>query len=210
MLNPQRFIGAIRDLRRSKWKLNLEPPQGERSDLAKLYRDTKAALAPAAAAEWTLRRQWLTEMEASFGTDVTRATIVAALDETRQAALDAGIGSQNSSRPLLNALEVFKSTQFDDSLAAARALAQQDDPLAALPYFGRGRRNAVEAGTELKDAATLFLETVEQNLAAFSQDHNVKYDTIAINLSNIDTTLRVIEADLTALSAIAAETADAA
>jgi hypothetical protein len=82
-------------------------------------------LAPAAAAEWTLRRQWLTEMEASFGPDATRARIVAALDEARQAAFDAGIGAQNSSRPLLNALEAFKSTQFDDSLTAARALPER-------------------------------------------------------------------------------------
>ena len=209
MLNPRRYLRTIRDLRRSKWKLNLEPPEEERRDLANLYLEIKAQLASAAAAEWTLRREWLTEMEASFGTDATRATIVAALDEARQAAFDAGISSQNSSRPLLNALEVFKSVQFDDSLAAARALASQDDPLAALPHLGRGRRNAVDAGTELTNVATLFLDTVDQNLTAFSQDHNAKHDTIATSLDRIDTALQAIEADLTALLAAVAETADA-
>jgi hypothetical protein len=68
----------------------------------------------------------------------------------------------------------------------------------------------VNAGTELKHAATLFLDAVDQNLAAFSQEHNATHSTVEISLSKIDRALQAIEADLKALAETSAETADAA
>ena len=91
MLNPRRTVGAIRDIRQSKWRLGLEPPADDRSDLARGYRETKAALAPAATAEMAVRQQWLNEMEEAFGPDAARASIAATLDGARQAALEAGL-----------------------------------------------------------------------------------------------------------------------
>ena len=46
MLNPGRILGAIRDIRKSKWHLELEPPEHDGSTPAKLYRDIKVELAP--------------------------------------------------------------------------------------------------------------------------------------------------------------------
>src|SRR5262249_35579042 len=98
MLSPGRVIGAIRGMRQSKWHLELEPPADERSDVAKFYREAKATLGPAAAAELAVRQKWLSAMEEAFGPGATRATIVAALDQARRAAHEAGLGSNNTSK----------------------------------------------------------------------------------------------------------------
>lgn len=210
MLNPGRVVGAIRGIRQAKWRLGLEPPEDDRSDVAKLYREIQAALAPAAAAEMAVRQQWLSQMEAAFGPDAVRSTIATTLDGARQAALEAGIGSNNTSKALLEAIERFRGANFDDSILAARTLVKQDDGLAALPHFGRGRRNAVEAGTALAIAAEAFLDAVDQNLAAYGQSHGAKNDALANSLSRIDAALQTIEADLIEMSTRGEENADAA
>ena len=162
MLNPRRVLGAIRDLWKSKWALELEPPEYDRGSLAKLYRETKVALAPAATAEMAIRQQWLSDMETSFGPEATRTDICATLDAAWQAVHNAGIGSNNTSTKLVDALDRFRRVQFDDSRLAVRTLAMQGDVLAALPYFGRGRRNAIEAGAALASAANDFLNAVDE------------------------------------------------
>ncbi len=210
MLNPGRVIGAIRAIRQSKWRLSLEPPEGDRGDIAKFYRETQTALGPASTAEMAVRQQWLREMEAAFGTEAVRSTIAATLDGARQAALEAGIGSNNTSKALLEALERFRGANFDDTLLAARTIAQQEDGLAALPHFGRGRRNAVEAGAALATAAKAFLDAVDQNLETYSQSHSAKHGALANSLSRIDASLQTIEADLIAMSPSDERTGDVA
>ena len=210
MLNPRRIVGAIRDIRQSKWRLLLEPHEDDRSDVSKLYREMQAALAPAAMAEMAIRQKWLTEMESVFGPDATRATIATTLDEAHHAALAAGIGSNNTSKALFDALERFRGANFDDSLLAARILAKQDDGLAALPHFGRGRRNAVEASTILASAAKAFLDAVDQNLAAYGQSHGAKKGTLATSLAQIDAALQTIGTDLIEMRKRSEERADVA
>ena len=210
MLNPRRIVGAIRDIRRSKWRLCLEPPEEDRSVVAKLYREMQAALAPAATAEMAVRQKWLTEMEVVFGPDAARATIATTLDGAREVALEAGIGSNNTSKALLEALERFRGANFDDSLLAARLLAKQDDGLAALPHFGRGRRNAVEASSTLATAAKAFLDAADQNLEAYGQSHGAKKATLATSLARIDAALEKIGTDLLKMSKRGEESADAA
>ncbi|MBZ9803380.1 protein DpdH [Mesorhizobium sp. ES1-6] len=210
MLNPGRIVGAIRDIRQSKWRLGLEPPEDDRSDVAKLYRETRADLASAATAEMAVRQKWLSEMEAAFGPDAIRSTIAATLEGARQAALDAGIGSSNTSKALLDALERLRGTNFDDSILAARALVKQDDALAALAHFGRGRQNAVEAGTALVTSAKAFLDAVDQNLETYGHSHTATHGALAHSLSRIDASLRAIETDLTSVSAKGEEAFDAA
>lgn len=210
MLNPRRVVGAIRSMRQAKWRLGLEPPEDDRSDVAKLYREIQAALAPAATAEMAVRQQWLSQMEAAFGPDAARSTIAATLESARLAALEAGIGSNNTAKALLEAIERFRGANFDDSILAARTLVRQDDGLAALPHFGRGRRNAVEAGTTLAISAKAFLDAVDQNLAAYGQSHSAKNDALANSLSRIEAALQTIEADLIEMSTRGEENADVA
>ena len=210
MLNPRRIVGAIRDIRQSKWRLGLEPPEEDRSDVAKIYRELQAALAPAAMAERVAHLQWLAKMESVFGPEATRATIATTLDDARRMALDAGVGSNRTSSALLEALDRFRRVDFDDSLSTARILAKQDDGLAALPHFGRGRRNAVEASTTLATTARTFLDAVDQNLAAYGQSHNVRKNTLETSLAQIDTALRTISADLIEMSNRSEESVDAA
>lgn len=210
MLNPARVAATIREIRQSKWRLSLAPPDEDRSDVAKLYRETQGALASAVSAEIAVRQKWLSEIEGAFGVAATRATIVSKLDEARQAVLEAGIGTSNTSRLLGDTLDRFRNVQFDDSLSAARNLAKQDDGLAALPHLGRGRSNAVEAATALAAAATAFFDTVDQNLSAYGLSHDAKTRSIAGSLERIDGALQTIEADVIAMSASAGTDTDAA
>ena len=105
MLNPRASLASSATCVGPSGDSTSSRPRRKRATSPSSIAKSGLQFAPAAAAEWALRRQWLSEMEASFGPDATRARVVVALDEARQAAFDAGIGSQNSSRPLLNALE---------------------------------------------------------------------------------------------------------
>lgn len=209
MLNPGRVIGPIREFRQAKWQLRLQPPEGETQEPAKLYRDIQDALPAAASSEMSMRKSWLGAMEESFGPNATRAGIVMALDTAQKSVADAGIGTSTTGRVLIEALERFKTVQFDDSLAAARALGSEGDAVAALPHFGRGRRGAVEAGTALVSAAQAFLDTVDNNIGATGQSLDAKHGAVAASLDQIDTSLAAIEADLIAMAAVKREQADA-
>ncbi len=200
MLNPRRIVRTLHNIRQSKWRLGLEPPEDDRGDVAKLYREMQSSLESAATAEMVVRQKWLAEMEDAFGPDPTRAMIVKNLENARGVVRDAGVGSNNTSKALDEALEWFRATQFDDSVLAARIIAKKDDGLAALAHFGRGRRNAMEASTKLATVARAFLESVDQNLAAYGQIHGAKRCTLETSLAGIDTALRSIGTDLIEMS----------
>jgi len=210
MLNPGRILGPIRDFRQAKWQLRLEPPGGDAQEPAKSYREVKAAIATAAASEMSVRRSWLNAMETAFGAAANRNAIVTMLDAARQAVAEAGIGTSNTARLLGEELDRFRSVQFDDSMAAARALGSEADAVAALPHFGRGRRGAVEAGTALVAAAKSFLDMVDQTIGATSQSVDAKQNAVAASLAQIDSSLSAIEEDLVALSSTGGEPVDAA
>ena len=210
MLNPGRIVGPIREFRQAKWRMLLQPPDGDMQEPAKTYREIRDAIATAAASEMAVRKSWLDAMETSFGATANRAAIVTALDAARQAVAEAGIGTSNTGRTLADALERFRTVHFDDSVSAARSLGKMTDSIAALPYLGRGRRGAVEAGTALVAAAQNFLDTVDQNIGATSQSLEAKHGAVAASLKQIDTSLAAIEADLIALSSTNGEHADGA
>ena len=156
----------------------------------------------AAAAERSQRLQWLQEMQHAFGDGATRAAIVAQLGAARQAALEAGIGAQNSGRPLQEALDRFQSIQFDATITAIRTLTGVEDPVSALPDYGRGRANAVAAGTALRAAAAQFLEVVERNLESFGGDQTARAGEVAKSIAEIDGALGGIADDLAAMEAL--------
>jgi hypothetical protein len=210
MLNPGRILGPIRELRQAKWQLRLQPPERETQEPAKLYRDMSNALLTAATSEMAVRKSWLSTMQDAFGANATRASIVSALDAARQAVADAGIGTSTTGRVLAEALDRFRTVYFDDSLAAARALASESDAVAALPHFGRGRRGAIDAGTALVAATQAFLDAVDGNVSAINQSLDAKHGAVAASLEQIDTSLTAIEADLIAMVATDGEQADAA
>jgi energy-coupling factor transporter ATP-binding protein EcfA2 len=200
MLNPGRIIGPIREFRQGRWQLRLQPLDGDTQQPAKLYREVRDELPIAAGSELAVRKAWLNSMESAFGATATRAGIVMALDTARQAVAEAGIGTSNTGRILAEALERFRSVHFDDSLSAARLLANEDDAVAALPHFGRGRRGAVEAGTSLVAATQVFLDMVDNNIGAISQSLDAKHGAVAASLEQIDTSLAAIEVDLVAMT----------
>jgi len=201
MLDPRRVLGPMRQLRRAKWHLGLRPPEGDSETLAKLYREVADALPEAAAAERLKRLEWLQEMLTAFGEGATRSSIVSALTSARQAALDAGMNAQNSARPLQDALDAFQAVQFDATVGAARMLTEHEDALAALPEYGRGRANAVAAGTALRLAAERFLDAVERDLRNFGDDQEARTGEIAKHLATLDEALDSIVADLAAMEA---------
>ncbi|MDX0698077.1 hypothetical protein GOD53_29190 [Sinorhizobium medicae] len=210
MLAPSRVVPIIRNIRQSKWRLTLVPPSEDRSELAALYRRIQETLPTAATAEISDRQEWLREMDEAFGEGATRPTIVSALEKALLAAVDAGIGSNSTAKPLNDALDRFRSVQFDDSLAAARSLAKQEDALSALTHFGRGRRNGVEAGTALANAAKAFLDAIDQTVDANSQSHEAKHSALASSITSIHGALDAIETDLRVMGDLSQEASDAA
>ena len=201
MLDPRRVLRPMRQLRRAKWRLGMQPPEGDSSMLAKLYREVVDTLPEAAAAERTHRLQWLQQMLEAFGKDATRASIVSTLSSARQAALEAGINAQNSARPLQDALETFQGVQFDATVGAARQLIDTVDPLEALPEYGRGRANAVAAGTALRVAAEKFLDAVERDLKSFGEDQEARTGEVVKQLGTLNSALGGIIDDLAAMEA---------
>ena len=196
MLDPRRYVPTIRALRQARWGLRLSPPANDVSETARLYREIAAALPQAAEAEWTLRRQWLQDMDDAFGDGATRATIVSGLTSACQAVSKAALNTRGTAQTLGEALETFKTVYFDDMVLASRSLAKIEAPLEALPHYGRGRRNAVEAGTRLRKAAQAYLDSVDQNLGAYGADHQAKHDALSGSLSEIDKALEQIEVSL--------------
>lgn len=199
MLDPRRVLGPVHQLRRAKWRLGMKPPEGDLSTLAKLYREVAEALPTAAAAERSQRLQWLQEMQKAFGEGATRAEIAATLSASVKAALDAGVGTQNSARPLQEALDAFQGVQFDATVVAVRALAKEQDPVASLPDYGRGRANAVLAGTTLRVSAEQFLDAVERNLQSFAEDQSSRAGEVAKRIAELDEALTSIVDDLAAM-----------
>jgi energy-coupling factor transporter ATP-binding protein EcfA2 len=210
MLNPGRILGPIREFRQAKWRLRLQPPDGDNQEPAKTYREVMGAIGAAAASEMAVRQSWLGAMETAFGATANRTAIVTTLDAARQAVVEAGIGTGTTGRSLADALDRFRAVHFDDSVSAARVLGNETDAIAALPHFGRGRRGAVDAGTALVTAAQGFLDTVDQNIGAISQSLDAKHGAVAASLEQIDTSLAAIEAGLVALSSPSGEHVDAA
>jgi hypothetical protein len=196
MLDPRRVVVTVRALRKAKWVLDLQPPENEVSPAAKLYREFATGLASAAEAERTIRSRWISDMEAAFGVGGTRASIVNGLDSARVAALKAAVATENLSAPLGDALEKFKTTQYDATVAAVRELAQSDTALATLPNYGRGYRNAVEAGISLRLVAEKFLDAVDRNLATFGNDQSASTGDVEKILASIQQSLGDIEAEL--------------
>lgn len=199
MLDPRRVLGPIRQLRRAKWRLGLKPPEGDTSMLAKLYSEVAEALPAAATAERSQRLKWLQEMQEAFGEGASRNSIVSALGAALKAALEAGVGAQNSTRPLQEALDVFQTVQFDATVVAVQALAAEDDPLASLPDYGRGRANAVSGGTALRASAQQFLDAVERSLQSFGDDQNSRTGEVSKRIAELDEALENIVDDLAAM-----------
>ena len=201
MLDPRRVIGPVRQIRRAKWHLYLKPPDGNTSMLAKVYREAAEALPTAAATERNERLNWLEEMQKSFGKNATRAAIVLSLDSALAETVQSGVGAQNTSQGLQDALDGFRTVHFDATVAAVNALAEGDDPLALLPDYGRGQEHAVSAGRRLRDAAERFLNAVEDNIQSYSADQNSSAGAVSKSISTLETSLGDLIDDLGAMEA---------
>lgn len=196
MLDARLVVSPIRNLRRAKWKLGMMPPESDTSNIAKLYREVANGLESATLAERTLRVKWLDDMEGAFGKSATRSSIVSGLDAARQAASEAGIPAQNTGTALVEALDRFKSTLFDAALAAAREIAQCDNALDALPNYGRGNRNAVEASTMLRGAAEKFLDAIDRSMEVFTADQIASGGDVPASIASIEASLGEISTTL--------------
>ncbi|MNS80692.1 hypothetical protein D3C72_1143830 [compost metagenome] len=139
-------------------------------------------------------------MDDAFGEGATRGIIVSSLTSASKAVAQAALNTRGTSQPLADALEIFKSVYFDDTVTASRSLAKIEEPLAALAHFGRGRRAAFDAGTKLRKAAEAYLDTVDQNLGAYGDEHRAKHEALSGSLTEIDQALTVVEASLSDLN----------
>ncbi|WP_277988625.1 protein DpdH [Salipiger bermudensis] len=210
LLNPHRTISAIRQLRANNFQLKKAPPEEDRNPIAKLYLEVKATLSDAAQAEIDTRLAWLSAIEAAFGSGSSKADIVEALRSAQSAVEEAGIGSNQSARRLGEALDVFSGVHFEDSMNAARALRDVDVSEKALPHFGRGRRNAINAATQLAKIAEEFLNSVEENISSVIGSSDNQQMKMQADLERIDAALRQIADDINSIASGMGEVTDVA
>ena len=82
--------------------------------------------------------------------------------------------------------------------------------MTALPHFGRGRRNAVIAATQLTEATEIFLSTVEESISSVVSSSDTRETKLQVDLQNIDTSLEQIAADMGLIMEQMEETTNAA
>lgn len=199
LVDPGVTLVVLRRLRANNWRLSQVPPDGIEFDLFKrcadLYKRTASAIETAASAEVGVRLAWLDEMEAAFGVGAKRATIITELRATRTAFSDAGMAGASAKR-LDEALDALQSTQFDDSIAAAKSLRGGGEAVAMLPTFARARLAAVNNGRAVVTAATSFLDAVQSRLNEEAARQAVKVQTVQGDISAIKTALKKIAENL--------------
>lgn len=198
LIDPRLPRQVLRTLKTSGWRLVQTPPREGRGDpfeIAKQYAVISAGLPEAAAAERSARLAWLNEMEAAFGQDPKRASIVEGVRTVREAVSTAGIGG-NSSAQLQSALENFVDRQFDDAIFGARELRSGDDAVANLPAYARARGGAVSAGRELARRLEAFLTDADRSLSVREQEDGAKYAALAQSQNTIGSAIQSIEDDL--------------
>lgn len=203
LIDPRLPRQVLRALKTSGWSLVQRPPREGRGDpfeIAKHYAIISAGLPEAAAAERTARLGWLNEMEAAFGPDPKRASIVEGVRAVREAVGAAGIGGNNSTQ-LQTALETFAERQFDDAVFGAREIRAEENPIASLPAYARAREGAVGAGRELARRLEAYLADVEKSLSVREQEDGAKYAALAQSQKTIETALHSIANDLAYLEA---------
>jgi hypothetical protein len=203
MIEPRAAAAAIRSLRSQRWKLTMEPPADERGDyavLTKLYSETKSSLEGGVFAERAVRLSWLQEMDEAFGPSQTRAKILENVSNLKELASANGLAGGGNANAFAAAIETFGSVQFEDAIAAARALIGVEGT-ECIPLLGRGRRAAVIAGRDLKKATETFLQSVETNLQSFVGRFRAENDKIEDSIRSAEDSLIAIDASLANLKA---------
>ena len=199
LVDPSATLAALRRIRANNWRLSQVPPDGLEFDLFKrcadLYKRTASAIEAAAPAEVGVRLAWLDEMEAAFGVGTKRATIISELRAIRTAFSNAGMAGASAKR-LDEALDALQSTQFDDSITAAKSLRRDGEALAMLPTFARARSAAVNNGRAVVDAATTFLDAVQSRLNEEAARQAVKVQTVQGDIAAIEAALMKIGENL--------------
>lgn len=204
LIDPRLPRRVLRALKTSGWRLAQTPPRegrGEPFEVGKIYLVISAGLFESATAERSARLAWLEEMEAAFGPEPKRATILERLREVREAVGATGIGGAASTQ-LQSALENFATRQFDDAIFGARVVLTEDDPVACLPAYARAREGAVEAGRELVRRVQAFLSDAEKTISRREQEDSAKYAALAQSHVVIQEALESITHDLTSVETI--------
>lgn len=196
-LDPAVVAPALQRLRRNSWQLRQTPPAEpvpyqDWGMLAKLYRATANALERATETERSSRLQWLTEMEAAFGTEPKRADILATLSAARQAVVDARLGGAARIGAFTKALEDLQGAQLDDAVRAASMLRGEECATALLPNYGRGRQNATVVGTQLAIATRDFLTKVDAELENLELQFRQGAGSLPSDLDAIAASLKAI------------------
>lgn len=197
LIDPTSALAVVR-LRRDKWRISQTSPASaslrtsELQDLASLYRAIAAELPNAAAAERDRRLSWLDSVTEAFGEGARRAVVHASLVQVREDAIINGFARSRTNDALKTALEVLLNVQFDDAVGAATTLAREEDALASLVHYGRGRSNAMEATTALIKAAEAFLVDAEAGLNSRVQELSLTAQTLDSDVQSIRTSLETL------------------
>jgi len=202
IFDPRDCIEAIQRLRRLNWQLKQVPPRESSvltdvQDICDLYKEIASALPAAATEERETRLRWLTQVREAFGEEPKRSTILESLTRAFDVAQASGMSKNRSHQAMEVALSDFASVQFDDAVASVMAVEKQPDAVASIPLYARGRSNAVQATSNLINAATNFFEDVEGTLNVWNRGLD--------NSDQLDQAMASIRTSLIALSALEAD-----
>ena len=163
-INPVAPLAAARLFRRRNWQLKRQPE--ELSDpyrfVGELYKEVKDRLHPTLMEEQCERSHWLNEVESNLGSNPDRPGVLQAVNQTLDAAAKGGLPGHRVS--LESARDSFAGVQFVAAVEAARRISEATSPEAALPYFARAHRNAVEATRVLIRRWSDYLAVVEEEV----------------------------------------------
>jgi hypothetical protein len=198
-IDPRAVLAGACRLRRGKWALSGQPAalQGPYADISKDYERIARDLRPALEQERRLRVTWLEEIEAAFGEEENRQTILNAVTALLDKAVQAGVPTRRTA--LENAKAAFAGVQFADAVRATRTLRTAEVPESELAAFARGRIDAMSASRSLVKAWGDFIQEAGAEVAARSFEHGVA--ALEAELARLNQTLSGLVEQLGTLEA---------
>ncbi|GAN75849.1 protein DpdH [Acidisphaera rubrifaciens] len=195
-IDPRVIREAARRLRRDKWSLARTPQP--RPDLyvevGTVYEQVKQDLEPALAAERDGRREWLTAVDAAFGSASKQEVLTAA---RAVIAATTASGIPVSSKALEDALQSFSSFQYDAAVRAVRTIEAADPPQSELLHYAKGRADAVASASRLIRVWDDFVTAAEADVERKRAEAGI--EELSLNVERVNAAIDGLNRELASL-----------
>lgn len=204
-INSRELLPVITRLQK-KWILSQTPPEEDPEskdyqDIVKLYREIFSKLREAATAERSARLDWLDMVEKHVAEGEKRSDIIEILRQHIEKVSKTGLPvRQQLVRGLNEALDRFQNVQFDDAVRVFKGLRDEEDALASLAQYAKGKSNAVNVARELFEMTDRFLDEVEARVRSVRDEiEGAAGPKFKENLDRIGSAFSRLHSELTSL-----------